>query len=261
MDRDRKYAMRFRLRKELEKRKMSLADDFQFKIYSVFHFKEKPCTVFESVDIVNVMTNNLKDQIYKNFSKCGSVQMALADERKNNDIIGNNYNDNISSVNNNMISEADDMFSKDIVQLHLTRWMPHVEDRHGQASSVDFLLCPRSDVTKIECRLFSRWRDQPLQAYLPLQCKFILHAEEWNKKLQKLTTTATTTTTNISTSAATTTIDSSDVKTKKLLMAGSVEKIVANENKDMFIFVKKHQVQDQLLSWEPRTSYDVLKDY
>lgn len=86
-----------RLRNQLKKKRESLADQFEFKMYIVFHFKEqkKSPALFEVSEVVPVMTNNYEDCILK-----GVQDKAYSFE------------------------SSQELLEKDIVQLHAPRWHP-----------------------------------------------------------------------------------------------------------------------------------------
>lgn len=121
-----------RLRNQLKKKKESLADHFDFKMYISFHFKEKKKkrAVFEIEEVVPVMTNNYEDCI-KEGAKNDAYSMESSRE----------------------------LIEKDIVQFHAPRWQPLRRDLIGCTTDVDYFLWPRNDLEKIECHLFSKWKD------------------------------------------------------------------------------------------------------
>ncbi|KAL0166039.1 hypothetical protein M9458_037883, partial [Cirrhinus mrigala] len=63
----RRNQTRNRLRAQLRKKRESLADQFDFKIYIAFVFKEKKkkSALFEVAEVVPVMTNNYEENILK----------------------------------------------------------------------------------------------------------------------------------------------------------------------------------------------------
>lgn len=154
----RKFAQQNRLRKQLKKKKESLADQFHFKVYVVFHFKEKPCSVYESTEAVTVMTNDFKDDIIKK-----------------------------TKVDGVLSKKSEELFVRDLVQIHLSKWKPvHKGGTLGSSGDIDFFFWPRKDVEKIECILFSKWHDDPHGRYLPLEHQFLLESVEWQSRLQGL---------------------------------------------------------------------------
>ncbi|CDQ91969.1 unnamed protein product [Oncorhynchus mykiss] len=63
----RRNQTRDRLRAQIRKKRESLADQFDFKIYIAFVFKDKKkkSALFEVAEVVPVMTNNYEDNILK----------------------------------------------------------------------------------------------------------------------------------------------------------------------------------------------------
>ncbi|XP_053394075.1 uncharacterized protein C6orf62 homolog [Mercenaria mercenaria] len=122
-----------RLRSQLKKKKESLADHFDFKMYITFHFKErkKSCAVFEVEEVLPVMTNNYEDCI-KEGAKVYSITYTSSKE----------------------------LIERDIVQFHAPRWQPMRRDLIGCTTDVDYFLWPRKDLDRIECNLFSKWKEE-----------------------------------------------------------------------------------------------------
>lgn len=130
----RKSAALCRLRNQLKKKRESLADQFEFKMFILFHFKEKKkkCAVFEVAEVLPVMTNNYEESILK------------------------------GAKNENYSMESSlELLEKDVVQLHSHRWQSLRRDVIGCTTDVDFFLWPRKDLDKIQCMLFSRWKGEP----------------------------------------------------------------------------------------------------
>lgn len=147
-----------RLRNQLKKKRESLADQFEFKMYIVFHFKEqkKSPALFEISEVVPVMTNNYEDCILK-----GVQDKAYSFE------------------------SSQELLEKDIVQLHAPRWHPLRRDILGCTTDVDFLLWPRNDIEKIEGRLFSRWKGEDM-SFKPVMEDFVYFHEDYDKQLARL---------------------------------------------------------------------------
>ncbi|KAL4236229.1 hypothetical protein ACF0H5_004616 [Mactra antiquata] len=122
-----------RLRNQLKKKNESLADHFNFKMFVTFHFKEKKknSAVFEVEEVLPVMTNNYEDCI-----KEGAKNEAYSEE------------------------SSKELIDKDIVQFHGPRWQPLRRDLVGCTTDVDYFLWPRNDIEKIECSLFSKWKEE-----------------------------------------------------------------------------------------------------
>lgn len=127
----RKSAALCRLRNNLRKKRESLADQFDFKMFILFHFKEKKknCAIFEVTEVLPVMTNNYEESILKG-----------------------------AKSENYSMESSRELLEKDVVQLHGHRWQSMRRDVIGCTTDVDFFLWPRKDIEKIECMLFSRWK-------------------------------------------------------------------------------------------------------
>ncbi|XP_074643731.1 uncharacterized protein C6orf62 homolog [Tubulanus polymorphus] len=150
-----------RLRQQLRKKRESLADQFDYKMYTIFHFKDKKKSpaVFEMAEVVNVMTNNYEDTILK-----GVKEEAYSYE---------------SSV---------ELLQKDVVQLHAHRWHPMRKDVIGCTSTIDFFLWPRGDIDHVECLLFSRWKGESEEPFRRLQVVFEFHSDDYEKQIIRLLT-------------------------------------------------------------------------
>lgn len=147
-----------RLRHRLRKKRESLADHFDFKMYILFHFKDKKkaSALFEVAEVFPVMTNNYEDSILR-----GVREEAYSYE------------------------STKELLDKDVVQLHATRWQSMRKDVLGCASDMDFMLWPRKDIDKIECLLFSRWKGDNGK-FKPLQTVFEFSHHEYEKQLLHL---------------------------------------------------------------------------
>lgn len=156
----RKNASVSRLRNQLKKKRESLADQFDFKMYTVFHFKDqkKPCAVFEVAEVISLMTNNFEDTILKGVKDDG---YSYESSRK--------------------------LLAKDVVQLHAPKWQSMRKDVLGCTTDMDFFLWPRNDIEKIESLLFSRWKTEDnSEVYKPLTCAFEFGHEDYEKRLGQL---------------------------------------------------------------------------
>jgi len=223
----RKHSTLNRLRQQLRKKKESLADQFEFKMYMIFHFKEQPkkksCAVFEIAEVVPVMTNNYEDSILK-----GVKEEAYSYE------------------------STKELLDKDVVQLHAPRWQSMRKDVIGCTTEMDFFLWPRNDIDRIECLLFSRWKDQANEPFRQLRARFEFFHEDYKKQLLRL-------------------IDNKD-------KAGL---IINNPCQSVFLFVDRQHMenaknktvvfklssvclylpQDQLTLWDMRSCEEVLASY
>jgi len=155
----RKNAAVSRLRNQLKKKREALADQFDFKMYMVFHFKDqrKPCALFEIAEVVPVMTNNYEESILK-----GAKEEAYS------------------------LESSRELLDKDVVQLHAPRWQSMRKDVIGCTTEMDFFLWPRNDIDRIECLLFSRWKGDELDPFKPLQATFEFNNADYEKQLMRL---------------------------------------------------------------------------
>lgn len=133
-----------RLRNQLKKKQESLANHFEFKMYVVFHFKEKKkkCAVYEIAEVLPVMTNNYEDCILE-----GAKNEAYSME------------------------SSKELLEKDVVQFHAPKWQSMRRDILGCTTDMDYFLWPRNDLEKIECHLFSRWKGD-LGPHKKIQAEF-----------------------------------------------------------------------------------------
>ncbi|XP_053571902.1 uncharacterized protein C6orf62 homolog [Bombina bombina] len=133
-----------RLRSQLRKKKESLADQFDFKIYIAFVFKDKKkkLALFEVADVIPVMANNYEENIlYSSYSLESSLEL----------------------------------LQKDVVQLHAPCYQCMHSNVIGCTQEMDFFLWPRNDIEKIACLLFSRWKGSE-EPFRPVQAKFEFHS-------------------------------------------------------------------------------------
>uniref|UniRef100_A0A803XWZ5 Chromosome 6 open reading frame 62 n=1 Tax=Meleagris gallopavo TaxID=9103 RepID=A0A803XWZ5_MELGA len=143
-----------RLRAQLRKKKESLADQFDFKMYIAFVFKDKKkkSALFEVSEVIPVMTNNYEENILRG------------------------VRDSSYSLESSL-----ELLQKDVVQLHAPRYQSMRRDVIGCTQEMDFILWPRNDIEKIVCLLFSRWKgsDEPFR---PVQAKFEFHHGDYEKQ-------------------------------------------------------------------------------
>ncbi|XP_016093881.1 uncharacterized protein C6orf62 homolog [Labeo rohita] len=151
----RRNQTRNRLRAQLRKKRESLADQFDFKIYIAFVFKEKKkkSALFEVAEVVPVMTNNYEENILKGVKDSSySLESSL------------------------------ELLQKDVVQLHAPRYQSMRRDVIGCTQEMDFILWPRNDIEKIVCLLFSRWKGAEHEPFRPVQAKFEFHHGDYEKQ-------------------------------------------------------------------------------
>eukprot|EP00914_Ancora_sagittata_P000916 GHVO01002410.1.p1 GENE.GHVO01002410.1~~GHVO01002410.1.p1 ORF type:complete len:241 (+),score=30.04 GHVO01002410.1:753-1475(+) len=157
----RKSSQLERLRLQLKKKREALADQFDFKMFMLFHFKDqnKTCAAFEIAEVVPVMTNNYEDSILK-----GAKDEAYS------------------------LESSRELLDKDVVQLHAPRWQPLRNDIIGCTQDMDFFLWPRNDISHVEGFLFSRWKGVEQEPYRQLQAEFLFSHEDYEKQLMRLLT-------------------------------------------------------------------------
>lgn len=155
----RKSATLNRLRSQLRKKRESLAEQFDFKMYMavVFKDKKKKSALFEMAEVIPVMTNDFKDSIME------GVQEEV-------------YS----------LESSQQLLEKDVVQLHAKRYYSLRKDVVGQIQGIDFFLWPRNDIDKIMCLLFSRWKGDENSEYKLIQVKFELGNHDYEKQLLRL---------------------------------------------------------------------------
>ncbi|KAL5021076.1 hypothetical protein ScPMuIL_000231 [Solemya velum] len=220
----RKAAAICRLRHQLKKKNESLADQFEFKMFVIFHFKEKKkkCAVFEMTEVVPVMTNNYEESILK-----GVKKEAYSYE------------------------SCQELMEKDVVQLHAPRWQSMRRDVIGCSSDVDFFLWPRNDIDRIECKLFSRWKGDNC-SYKPIKADFGFSHYDYEKQLVHLLTRKETSDHIINDPSQTVFLF---VNRKQLQT--STNKVIVFKMCSVCLYLP----QDQLTHWGPGTPHDVVLDY
>ncbi|KAL4629947.1 hypothetical protein GN956_G17212 [Arapaima gigas] len=144
-----------RLRAQIRKKRESLADHFDFKLYVAFVFKDKmkKAALFEVAEVVPVMVNNYEEKILK----------AVRDT---------SYS----------LESCVELFQKDVVQLHASRYRSMRKDVIGCTQQMDFILWPRKDIETVVCLLFSRWKGSDTEAFRPVQAKFEFHHKDYEKQ-------------------------------------------------------------------------------
>jgi len=158
--RERKSAAVTRLRNNLRKKRESLADQFDFKMYISFHFKDqkKKTAMFEVTEVLPVMTNNYEQSILQGVK-----------------------NDSYT------YESTQELINKDVVQFHAHRWQPIRRDVIGCTSQLDFFLWPRNDIESIQCHLYSRWKGED-EPFKPLSAAYSVESENYESQLMRLLT-------------------------------------------------------------------------
>ncbi|XP_064624946.1 uncharacterized protein C6orf62 homolog [Lineus longissimus] len=217
-----------RLRHQLRKKRESLADQFDFKMFVVFHFKrnnekKKPCAVYEIEEVFPVMTNNYEDSILK-----GVKEEAYTYE---------------SSL---------ELLEKDVVQFHAPRWQSMRKDVIGCTTEMDFFLWPRHDIDSIECLLFSRWKNSADEPYKPIKAEYSFQCKDYEKQLLRLIPKRDKSglIINNPTQSMFLFVDKQDVQT-------------ANKRVIMFKLTSAclYLPQDQLMIWGPGTVDEIMEPY
>ncbi|XP_005098445.1 uncharacterized protein C6orf62 homolog [Aplysia californica] len=157
---ERKNAAVSRLRNNLRKKRESLADQFDFKMYISFHFKDekKKSALFEVAEVLPVMTNNYEHSILQGVK-----------------------NDSYS------YESSRELIDKDVVQFHAHRWQPMRRDVIGCISQLDFFLWPRNDIENIQCHLYSRWKGEEAP-FKPLSAEYSFGSDDYERQLMRLLT-------------------------------------------------------------------------
>ncbi|XP_046857344.1 uncharacterized protein C6orf62 homolog isoform X2 [Xenia sp. Carnegie-2017] len=154
---ERKTITMNRLKKKLNESKQSLADEFDFKWYIAFSFKDKrkKTALFEAKQVVSVMTNTFETYIVKGAQ------------------------DNMYSFDS-----SQELLDKDMVQLHASQYCPLRSDMPGCVRDIDFILWPRNDLAGMKCFLFSRWKGDA--KYRHVDVKFECDAIDYEKQVFQL---------------------------------------------------------------------------
>lgn len=124
----RRNQTRNRLRAQLRKKRESLADQFDFKIYIAFVFKEKVSQCFLSLILSCILASEFFDSVVKvlvfllRFQKKKSALFEVAEVLP---VMTNNYEENIlRGVRDSSYSleSSIELLQKDVVQLHAPRY-------------------------------------------------------------------------------------------------------------------------------------------
>ncbi|KAM7174293.1 uncharacterized protein C6orf62 homolog isoform 3-T3 [Macrochelys suwanniensis] len=174
-----------RLRAQLRKKKESLADQFDFKMYIAFVFKDKlhrcivvACRCGHGVSLQLLSQSFFPELLEKKSSALFEVSEVIP-------VMTNNYEENIlKGVRDSSYSleSSIELLQKDVVQLHAPRYQSMRRDVIGCTQEMDFILWPRNDIEKIVCLLFSRWKGSDDEPYRPVQAKFEFHHGDYEKQ-------------------------------------------------------------------------------
>ncbi|KAM3858365.1 LOW QUALITY PROTEIN: uncharacterized protein C6orf62 homolog [Diretmus argenteus] len=174
---------RNRLRAQLRKKRESLADQFDFKIYIAFVFKEKVSTTLKNTIAPHPIINTLIS--WHCFCPLQKKKSALFEVAEVMPVMTNNYEENIlRGVRDSSYSleSSIELLQKDVVQLHAPRYQSMRRDVIGCTQEMDFILWPRNDIEKIVCLLFSRWKGADDEPFRPVQAKFEFHHGDYEKQ-------------------------------------------------------------------------------
>ncbi|KAK3803843.1 hypothetical protein RRG08_029435 [Elysia crispata] len=220
----RKSAAVSRLRNNLRKRREALADQFEFKMYIAFHFKDKKkkSTLFEVAEVYPVMTNNYEHSILEGVK-----------------------NDSYT------YESSRELIEKDVVQFHAHRWQPMRRDVIGCTSDVDFFLWPRNDIEKIECHLYSRWKGEDTP-FRPLIVGYSFSSEEYVRQLMRLLTCRDKTGLIV-----TNTDQTVFLFVDKQHMQTSKNKVLVYKLQSVCLYLP----QVQLMNWGPGTTEELIASY
>lgn len=154
--RSRKAAMLARLKKKLNEGKQSLADQFEYKMFVAFVFKDKSkkSALFEVSQVLSMMTNDYEQSILKGAK------------------------DHIYSMESSI-----KLLEKDMVQFHSPQYQSLRKDVMGCSRDMDFILWPRNDLEKVVCFLFSRWKGDSEAEFKHLDASFEVYVEDTEKQL------------------------------------------------------------------------------
>lgn len=154
--RARKTSTMNRLKKKLNDAKQSLADQFEFKMFVAFVFKDKSkkSALFEVNKVVSVMTNNYEKSILKGAQ------------------------DNVYSMDSSL-----ELLEKDMVQFYAPQYRSLRKDVLGCTRDMDFILWPRNDLEGVTCFLFSRWKDDSEAEFKHIEAKFENNVQDYEKQL------------------------------------------------------------------------------
>ncbi|CAK8698635.1 uncharacterized protein C6orf62 homolog [Clavelina lepadiformis] len=154
----RKSIVMQRLRRRLTLKSEPLADQFEFRVYVAFVFKDskKLPILYRATDIVPVMTSNYESTIMK----AAEESMFSIDNGKN-------------------------LLDKDTVQLHASTYHHLHEGVSTSVPSMNFLLWPRKDIDHITCAVFSRWKDDPGATFQHIQQEFRIYAQDYEWQIMQ----------------------------------------------------------------------------
>lgn len=214
-----------RLRKQLRQKRESLADQFEFRMYIAFVPKDPHKSVlFQAAEVLPVMTNNYEESILRGAQE-------------------ENYS----------LESSLELLQKDVVQLHAQRYFSLRNDVVGDVSPMSFFLWPRTDVKKVVCLLFSRWKDDTEAPFKLLNADFEFLFEDYERQLYRFMLTR---------------------KEKKGIIINNpcqsmfvfIDRGFMNQADNKTIFFKLTSIclylpQDQLTNWGPGTIDEILEMY
>lgn len=138
----RKKSVTDRLKKRLQEKSESLADQFEFCIYIAFVLKSpKKVVLYRSTEVIALMNSKFEQSIRSTMDSNGVDQHLL----------------------------------EDIVQLHVSRISNVKQGIICPPTDVNFLTWPRCDLDHVKCVLLSRWKNE--DTFRCLQSKFCISSE------------------------------------------------------------------------------------
>ncbi|XP_020623525.1 uncharacterized protein C6orf62 homolog [Orbicella faveolata] len=182
----RKSATLSRLRSQLRRKRESLADQFDFKMYIAVVFKDK---------VSQKRSNDWTD--------CKS-QMADPASRKSA---------TLSRLRSQLRRKRESLADQFDFKMYIAVVFKD-KDVIGCVQEIDFFLWPRSDIDRIVCLLFSRWKGNETSEYRLIQGKFEFEPCDYEKQLLRL-----------------------------LSRKEHTGLIINNPSQSLFFFVNKHQLQ------------------
>eukprot|EP00469_Lotharella_globosa_P006210 CAMPEP_0167807136 /NCGR_PEP_ID=MMETSP0111_2-20121227/22321_1 /TAXON_ID=91324 /ORGANISM="Lotharella globosa, Strain CCCM811" /LENGTH=267 /DNA_ID=CAMNT_0007704877 /DNA_START=86 /DNA_END=886 /DNA_ORIENTATION=+ len=152
---NRKARLLDRLRRKLRDKRSTLADEFDFKMYILFVFKDptQEPLIFEAEKVALWMTNNAE-----------------------RDLVGRSQ-------------EVKDLITRDTVQIHAMRWFALNSNKMDPVKNMDFTVWPnpKDSISCIEALCFSRWKGSKKNKnpYKLLSQRFVLRYYEIRRHVRE----------------------------------------------------------------------------
>ncbi|XP_002119736.2 uncharacterized protein C6orf62 homolog [Ciona intestinalis] len=158
----RKAAVMRRLKHRLEIQSQSLAEQFDFRMVVEFSFKDekKPAVLYEASQVFPVMTNDFESNVMEGAKK------------------------SLYSL-----QSGEDLLKMDVVQLHASHFYS-VNPLNATSShtphATDLLIGSDSDIDRLQCSLYSRWKGDNDSPYKRIQQEFQFQSMAYNGQLQQI---------------------------------------------------------------------------